>query len=232
MDTTVRDPRDQPDGGYHPVGQPQRRVDRDSRYRGLQPRSSPAERDLLARSPNFRFKRTPTPFSVRSRRLSGRPLWSSWSITDRPLEPLEYQIRAQRGIRTPDRTARWRNGSARFGGGDAVGGESRSVRTMETPGGLSLLGKVQNSPACSVRPRECSDLRHQPASGSLQPCFLPSRACGVRTFGHERVMGEVDGPIRCPACQAMVPVEQGWRLVRCPRCGEVITRMGEDASFD
>ena len=38
--------------------------------------------------------------------------------------------------------------------------------------------------------------------------------------------------IRCPKCEALVPVTPEWRLAQCPRCGETIMRMGEDAAYD
>ncbi|MCI4323123.1 MAG: hypothetical protein L3K03_03745 [Thermoplasmata archaeon] len=38
--------------------------------------------------------------------------------------------------------------------------------------------------------------------------------------------------IVCPQCQAIVPVEEDWRLVLCPKCGQPVTRMGDDAKYD
>jgi|HubBroStandDraft_1064217.scaffolds.fasta_scaffold03192_4 predicted RNA-binding Zn-ribbon protein involved in translation (DUF1610 family) len=36
----------------------------------------------------------------------------------------------------------------------------------------------------------------------------------------------------CPDCQTAVAVEPDWRLVQCPKCGAMITRMGEDSAYD
>jgi predicted RNA-binding Zn-ribbon protein involved in translation (DUF1610 family) len=36
----------------------------------------------------------------------------------------------------------------------------------------------------------------------------------------------------CPGCQAAVSVDPEWRLVQCPKCGAMITRMGEDSLYD
>ena len=38
--------------------------------------------------------------------------------------------------------------------------------------------------------------------------------------------------VMCPACQAIIPVEPEWRIAQCPKCGEMVTRMGEDAQYD
>ncbi|MGI0128630.1 MAG: hypothetical protein ACREDE_06760 [Thermoplasmata archaeon] len=38
--------------------------------------------------------------------------------------------------------------------------------------------------------------------------------------------------VRCPECRELVSVEPDWRLVICPHCGGVITRMTGDASYD
>ena len=53
-------------------------------------------------------------------------------------------------------------------------------------------------------------------------------------------MGELEaarvkepGPqVLCPTCHTAFEVDPGWRLVQCPRCGAMITRMGEDAAYD
>jgi predicted RNA-binding Zn-ribbon protein involved in translation (DUF1610 family) len=45
-------------------------------------------------------------------------------------------------------------------------------------------------------------------------------------------MTEPSAQTMCPSCQTVVTVEADWRLVQCPRCGAMITRMGEDSSFD
>jgi predicted RNA-binding Zn-ribbon protein involved in translation (DUF1610 family) len=45
-------------------------------------------------------------------------------------------------------------------------------------------------------------------------------------------MVELDREAVCPSCQAVVSVGPDWRLVQCPRCGAMITRMGEDSSYD
>ena len=38
--------------------------------------------------------------------------------------------------------------------------------------------------------------------------------------------------VMCPNCRTVFPVPEDWRLVQCPSCGHVITRMEEDAAFD
>lgn len=45
-------------------------------------------------------------------------------------------------------------------------------------------------------------------------------------------MNATQDQVRCPKCQAIIPVEPEWRLVRCPHCGDVVTRMGGDAAYD
>jgi DNA-directed RNA polymerase subunit RPC12/RpoP len=41
-----------------------------------------------------------------------------------------------------------------------------------------------------------------------------------------------DTQVACPNCRSVVVVEPEWRLVQCPRCGHMITRMGEDTAYD
>jgi predicted RNA-binding Zn-ribbon protein involved in translation (DUF1610 family) len=36
----------------------------------------------------------------------------------------------------------------------------------------------------------------------------------------------------CPGCQTIVRVPADWRLVQCPGCGQMITRMADDSAFD
>jgi Zn finger protein HypA/HybF involved in hydrogenase expression len=38
--------------------------------------------------------------------------------------------------------------------------------------------------------------------------------------------------VRCPQCSELVTVDPDWRLAICPKCGGVITRMADDASYD
>jgi predicted RNA-binding Zn-ribbon protein involved in translation (DUF1610 family) len=45
-------------------------------------------------------------------------------------------------------------------------------------------------------------------------------------------MSEPSSQTMCPSCQTVVTVEADWRLVQCPKCGAMITRMSEDSSFD
>jgi predicted RNA-binding Zn-ribbon protein involved in translation (DUF1610 family) len=45
-------------------------------------------------------------------------------------------------------------------------------------------------------------------------------------------MTEAAEAVRCPKCSRIVPVSADWRLVVCPGCGEVISRMDSDARFD
>ncbi len=45
-------------------------------------------------------------------------------------------------------------------------------------------------------------------------------------------MPEEASAIRCPHCQRIVSVPPDWRLVQCPACGQPITRMDSDSSYD
>jgi endogenous inhibitor of DNA gyrase (YacG/DUF329 family) len=45
-------------------------------------------------------------------------------------------------------------------------------------------------------------------------------------------MAESDRQVMCPICNRPVDIEPEWRLVQCPRCSGMITRMSEDSSFD
>ncbi len=45
-------------------------------------------------------------------------------------------------------------------------------------------------------------------------------------------MAETGSQVMCPACHATVAVEPEWRLAQCPRCGQMISRMSEDRSYD
>jgi predicted RNA-binding Zn-ribbon protein involved in translation (DUF1610 family) len=45
-------------------------------------------------------------------------------------------------------------------------------------------------------------------------------------------MTEPNSATMCPTCQTVVSTEPGWRLVQCPNCGAIISRMAEDGSFD
>jgi predicted RNA-binding Zn-ribbon protein involved in translation (DUF1610 family) len=45
-------------------------------------------------------------------------------------------------------------------------------------------------------------------------------------------MGAEGGKAQCPSCGALIPVEPEWRLVQCPKCQEMVTRMGEDSAYD
>ncbi len=36
----------------------------------------------------------------------------------------------------------------------------------------------------------------------------------------------------CPACGERVPVPADWRVVECPACHGIVTRMADDASYD
>ncbi|MCI4350778.1 MAG: hypothetical protein L3K15_04625 [Thermoplasmata archaeon] len=45
-------------------------------------------------------------------------------------------------------------------------------------------------------------------------------------------MTEGEKVVSCPSCHAPVPVDPEWRLVQCPKCGSMVTRMGEDSSYD
>jgi len=45
-------------------------------------------------------------------------------------------------------------------------------------------------------------------------------------------MAESDSEVRCPKCSRLIPVAPEWRVVVCPGCGEVVTRMTSDATYD
>jgi predicted RNA-binding Zn-ribbon protein involved in translation (DUF1610 family) len=45
-------------------------------------------------------------------------------------------------------------------------------------------------------------------------------------------MDEPIPPVACPNCHATIPVDPEWRIVQCPRCGQMVTRMTDDASYD
>jgi len=45
-------------------------------------------------------------------------------------------------------------------------------------------------------------------------------------------MSEGDQQVVCPTCHRVISVDPEWRLVQCPGCGEMITRMSEDSSYD
>ncbi len=45
-------------------------------------------------------------------------------------------------------------------------------------------------------------------------------------------MAESDDVVRCPQCARLVPVPEDWRVVVCPTCGAVITRMASDSEYD
>jgi predicted RNA-binding Zn-ribbon protein involved in translation (DUF1610 family) len=36
----------------------------------------------------------------------------------------------------------------------------------------------------------------------------------------------------CPGCGRRIPVEETWRMVECPSCHRVVSRMDDDARFD
>jgi len=45
-------------------------------------------------------------------------------------------------------------------------------------------------------------------------------------------MVDANPQVMCRACQAIFAVEPEWRIAQCPKCGEMVTRMGEDAQYD
>jgi len=47
-----------------------------------------------------------------------------------------------------------------------------------------------------------------------------------------RTMAEPNLQTLCPDCQTPISVEPDWRLVQCPTCGAMVTRMGEDRAYD
>jgi|HubBroStandDraft_1064217.scaffolds.fasta_scaffold24735_3 predicted RNA-binding Zn-ribbon protein involved in translation (DUF1610 family) len=45
-------------------------------------------------------------------------------------------------------------------------------------------------------------------------------------------MVDTERQVVCPRCQTAIPVEPEWRLVQCPSCGEMVSRMTEDRAYD
>jgi predicted RNA-binding Zn-ribbon protein involved in translation (DUF1610 family) len=45
-------------------------------------------------------------------------------------------------------------------------------------------------------------------------------------------MDETDHEVQCPNCHRTISVEPEWRMVQCPGCAQMITRMTEDRSYD
>jgi predicted RNA-binding Zn-ribbon protein involved in translation (DUF1610 family) len=45
-------------------------------------------------------------------------------------------------------------------------------------------------------------------------------------------MVETNPQVLCPTCIAGIEVDPEWRLIQCPKCGGMITRMGEESSYD
>jgi len=45
-------------------------------------------------------------------------------------------------------------------------------------------------------------------------------------------VAEPEEEVRCPKCGRLIPVAADWRLAVCPTCGEVVTRMTSDATYD
>jgi predicted RNA-binding Zn-ribbon protein involved in translation (DUF1610 family) len=57
----------------------------------------------------------------------------------------------------------------------------------------------------------------------------------IERLARDRVRGPMpDEPTRvvCPGCGRSLPVEETWRLVECPFCRTIVTRMDGDARFD
>jgi Zn finger protein HypA/HybF involved in hydrogenase expression len=45
-------------------------------------------------------------------------------------------------------------------------------------------------------------------------------------------MAEEVRQVMCPDCHAVFPIPSDWRLGPCPKCGAIVTLMGEDSSYD
>jgi predicted RNA-binding Zn-ribbon protein involved in translation (DUF1610 family) len=43
---------------------------------------------------------------------------------------------------------------------------------------------------------------------------------------------EPNEEVLCPKCQSCITVDAAWRLVQCPHCGEMVSRMTDDSSYD
>jgi|GEM_PF-3554469 len=45
-------------------------------------------------------------------------------------------------------------------------------------------------------------------------------------------MSDTELQVLCQTCHTVVAVDREWRLVQCPHCGEMISRMTDDSSYD
>jgi uncharacterized paraquat-inducible protein A len=45
-------------------------------------------------------------------------------------------------------------------------------------------------------------------------------------------MADPESQVLCPSCQSVITVESEWRLAQCPKCKHMVTRMGDDSSYD
>jgi predicted RNA-binding Zn-ribbon protein involved in translation (DUF1610 family) len=69
-----------------------------------------------------------------------------------------------------------------------------------------------------------------PPTGSLTTLYgMPLIAS---PFARIAEMTEFNESVMCPKCHTVVTAAPGWRLVACPKCGETISRMAEDSSYD
>jgi predicted RNA-binding Zn-ribbon protein involved in translation (DUF1610 family) len=59
----------------------------------------------------------------------------------------------------------------------------------------------------------------------------PIRFQGMVSLERQAMVEEAQR-VQCPTCKTIIPVESEWRLVQCPGCGGIVTRMGEDGAYD
>lgn len=45
-------------------------------------------------------------------------------------------------------------------------------------------------------------------------------------------MSGVNETVLCPTCGLAVQVAPDWRLVQCPRCGAMVSRMTDEPAYD
>ena len=112
-----------------------------------------------------------------------------------------------------------------------LNGDVLSPSAGRTPAATSARTNCDFHEASSVRktPR-LPDLSASPIS----PLRFSPTSVGCSRWGTRRGEGVTDSQQRamCPACHTAIPVDPEWRLAQCPKCGGMITRMGEDSTYD
>jgi len=67
---------------------------------------------------------------------------------------------------------------------------------------------------------------------TVAPTLLETVRRASPWVGGEGSVSDSQAPVLCPTCHAVVQVVPDWRLVQCPRCGGMLTRMSEDRDYD